>query len=171
MEGALAAIDDAVAGFDTPPLLVGLSLGGYTSLAYAATTPGAVAGVVLSGCSTQIQGKPLSLFRRVSARVVHLGRPERREGWPLVADMLRAMQGYSSLDDFRRLAVPVWIVNGRWDVLRFGERRVLAARPGARHHVIRRAGHDVNTHAPVAFTRVLMDAAAHLASVAPVAAP
>lgn len=167
MGAALAAIDDAVRSVDGPPLLVGLSLGGYTSLAYAARSPGAVAGVVLSGCSTEIRGKPLRLFRRVSVRVVRLGNGPRRAGWPLVTDMLRAMQGYSSLDDFRRLTVPVWIVNGRRDVLRFGERRVLAARPGALHRVIRRAGHDVNSEAPVAFTRVLMDAVRHVASVVP----
>lgn len=162
MAAALAAIDAAVRSVDRPPLLVGLSLGGYTSLAYAAGSPGTVAGVVLSGCSTQIRGKPLRLFRRVSMRVVRLGSAARQAGWPLVADMLHAMQGYSSLADLRRLTVPVWIINGRRDVLRFGERRVLAARPGAHRSVIRRAGHDVNSEAPVAFTRVLMDAVHHV---------
>ena len=38
VRAAFDAIDEAVQGFDTPPLLVGLSLGGYTSLAYAAAT-------------------------------------------------------------------------------------------------------------------------------------
>lgn len=173
MDAALAAIDDAVRRFDTPPLLVGLSLGGYTSLAYAARTPGAVAGVMLSGCSTEIRGKPLSAYRRLSARALRMLRHPRQATWPLITDMLGAMHGYSSLADIRRLTVPVWIVNGRWDVLRFGERRVLAAvsrvagAPGVRHRVIRRAGHDVNTHAPVAFTRILLDAAQHVASVMP----
>ncbi len=167
LDAALAAIDDAVRGFDTPPLLVGLSLGGYTSLAYAARTPGAVAGVVLSGCSTEIRGKPIRLYRRASSRVLRALRHPREASWTVVADMLRALQGYSSLADLRRLAVPVWIVNGRWDVLRFGERQVLAARPEALHHVIRRAGHDVNTHAPVAFTRVLLDAVGQVAARVP----
>lgn len=162
LESALGAIDDAVREFDDPPLLVGLSLGGYTSLAYAARNPGAVAGVVLSGCSTEIRGKPLSLYRRASTHALRLLRHPRRATWPLITDMLRAMQGYSSLADIRRLDAPVWIVNGRWDVLRFGERRVLAAQPTARRHVIRRAGHDVNTHAPVAFTRVLLEVLYHL---------
>jgi pimeloyl-ACP methyl ester carboxylesterase len=166
LDNAVAAIDDAVRGFDTPPLLVGLSLGGYTSLAYAARHPGAVAGVVLSGCSTEIKGKPLSAYRRLAARVSQT--LSRTPGtWHVVSDMLAALHGYSSLADLRRVRVPVWVVNGRWDILRFGERRVVAARPEARLHVIRRAGHDVNSHAPVAFTRILLDAAHHLAAVAP----
>lgn len=167
LEAALAAIDEAVQGCDVPPLLVGLSLGGYTSLAYAARNPGAVRGVVLSGCSTQIRGKPLGLFGRASTGTLRLLRHPRQATWPLITDMLEAMRGYSSLDDIRRVDVPVWIVNGRWDVLRFGEWRVLAARPTARHHVIRRAGHDVNTHAPVAFNRVLLEVVQQLRSAAP----
>jgi len=154
--GALAAIDEAVRDCDTPPLLVGLSLGGYTSLAYAAQHEGAVAGVMLSGCSTEIRGKPLGAYRRVSDRVARLLRRDR--SWRVVTDMLHALHGHSSLADLRRVGVPVWVVNGRWDILRFGERRVLAAHPGAELHVVPHAGHDVNSHAPVAFTRILLDA-------------
>src|SRR5690606_32386229 len=51
LRGAMRAIDDAVTGCPEPPVLVGLSLGGYLALAYAARHHGAVAGVVLSGCS------------------------------------------------------------------------------------------------------------------------
>lgn len=166
LDAALAAIDDAVRAFESPPLLVGLSLGGYTSLAYAAQHPGAVAGVVLSGCSTEIRGKPLRAYRRITgpvARMLH-----RTDGsWHVVTDVLAALQGHSSLRDMRGLSIPVWLVNGRWDILRMGERRVLAARPGIRLHVIGRAGHDVNSQAPVAFTRILIDAAHHLGAAIP----
>jgi len=157
MAGALAAIDGAVRNLDTPPLPVGLSLGGYTSLAYAARNEGRVAGVVLSGCSTEIHGKPLGAYRRVSrhvARVLH-----RAHGsWHVVTDVLAALGGYSSLADLRGLGVPVWLVNGRRDMLRFSERRFVSALPGMRLRVVRRAGHDVSSHAPVAFTRILLDA-------------
>lgn len=160
LDSALAAIDDAVRRFPTPPLLVGLSLGGYTSLAYAARHEDAVAGVVLSGCSTEIRGWPLRTYGRVSRPVARLLR-KATTTWHVVTDMLGALHGHSSLADLRRLPVPVpvWFVNGRWDVLRFGERRLVSARPGARLAVIARAGHDVNTHAPVAFTRILIGAA------------
>ncbi len=166
LDAALAAIDDAVRASEVPPLLVGLSLGGYASLAYAARHEGAVAGVVLSGCSTEIKGKPLRAYRRLSRRVVRVLR--RADGsWRVVADMLAALHGHSALADMRGLSVPVWLVNGRRDILRLGERRVLAARPGIRLHVVRRAGHDVNSHAPVAFTRILIDAAHHLGAGTP----
>lgn len=159
LDSALAAIHEAVRHLDSPPLLVGQSLGGYTSLAYAARHEGAVAGVVLSGCSTEIRGWPLRTYRHLSPLI---GRALRKamSTWHVVTDMLGALHGYSSISDLRRLAgpVPVWFVNGQWDVLRFGERRLVAARPGTRLTVVPRVGHDVNLLAPAAFTRVLLDA-------------
>ncbi len=158
--GALATIDRAVESFGTPPLVVGLSLGGYTSLAYAAENPGKVAGVLLSGCSTEIKGKPLGLFRTLAARAARTFAPHGT--WYVVDQMLAAVRGYSSRADLRRLAVPVWVVNGRRDPLRWGERSFLAAHPAARLTVISGAGHDVPLHAPVAFARALAGAVAEL---------
>jgi pimeloyl-ACP methyl ester carboxylesterase len=43
----LVDIDDIVAGLDRPPVLVGHSLGGYLALAYAATRPDALRGIVV----------------------------------------------------------------------------------------------------------------------------
>jgi len=157
LAGALAAIDAAVEAAGSPPLLVGLSLGGYAALAYAAQHQDKLAGVVLAGCSTEIRGKPLRAYRGLSTRVARLfGAPG--NSWRVVADMLAAMSGYSSLDDLRSLRIPVWLVNGRRDLLRFEERRYLWALPGATLTVVPRAGHDVNTHAPAAFNRILLTA-------------
>ncbi len=154
-EGGLAAIDAAVRSCATPPLLVGLSLGGYMSLAYAAEHQDRLAGVLLAGCSTEIRGKPLGAYRRASTRVVRaLGRGGGT--WHVVTDMLAAMHGYSPLRDLRRLGLPVWLVNGARDPLRFGARRYLGASPGARQWVVPGAGHDVNSHAPVTFNRILL---------------
>jgi len=157
MTGALAAIDDAVASFAVPPLLVGLSLGGYTSLAYAQANQAKLAGVVLAGCSTEIKGKPLRAYRRASGFVAGLARAGGGT-WHVVTDMLAALAGYSPLADLRRLHLPVWLVNGSRDPLRLDERRYLLAAPGSRLTVVPGAGHDVNSHAPVAFNRVLLDA-------------
>ena len=55
--------------------------------------------------------------------------------------------------------MPVWLVNGRRDPFRWGERRLLASNPGARLHVVPGAGHDVNAHAPTAYNRILLQAA------------
>lgn len=158
--GALDTIDAAVAAAPAPPLLVGLSLGGYASLAFASRNQDRLAGVVLSGCSTELAGKPLGLYRRVSSRVARLFRPEGT--WHVVADMLHALHGYAVRDDLRGLRLPVWLVNGRRDPLRFGERGMLAAHPHARLRVLPRAGHDVNSHAATAYTAVLFDAIAEL---------
>jgi pimeloyl-ACP methyl ester carboxylesterase len=157
LEGAKSAIDEAVTSFAVAPLLVGLSLGGYTSLAYAGQNPSKVAGVVLAGCSTEIKGKPLQTYGRASGLVVRAARASGGT-WHVVTDMLSALAGYSPLADLRRLHLPVWLVNGSRDPLRLDERRYLAARPGARLTVVPGAGHDVNSHAPVAFNRVLLDA-------------
>jgi pimeloyl-ACP methyl ester carboxylesterase len=139
------------------PLLVGLSLGGYAALAYAARNQDKLAGIVLAGCSTEIKGKPLSAYRRLSHQA------SRAFGWGggtwhVVTDMLAALHGYSPLADLRRLHLPVWLVNGRRDPLRIDERRYLGAAPSSQLTVVRRAGHDVNSHAPAAFNRILLDA-------------
>ena len=160
LASALATIDRAVDSCATPPLVVGLSLGGYACLAYAAENQDKVAGLMLSGCSTEIKGKPLGAFRALSARAARTFRPHGT--WHVVEEMLAAMRGYSSLADLRRLTVPLWLVNGRRDPLRFGERGTLAAHPAARVTVIAGAGHDVHLHAPAAFARILADAVREL---------
>lgn len=160
-DGAMAAIDEAVDACPKAPLLVGLSLGGYASLGYAGQHQHKLAGVVLAGCSTELRGKPLGAYRRASH---HVTRWLRLGGgtWHVVTDMLAALSGYSPLADLRRLHLPVWVVNGSRDPLRIDERRYRGAVPGMRVHVVRGAGHDVNSHAPVAFNRVLLDAIHHL---------
>lgn len=155
LAGALRAIDEAVDTMRTPPLVVGLSLGGYSTLAYAARHQHKVAGVLLAGCSTEIRGKPVRAYRAIAHHVSRALRPSGGT-WHVVTDMLAAMTGHSSLADLRRMHAPVWLVNGRRDVLRLEERRYLAARPGTRLTVVPGAGHDVNSHAPIAFNRILL---------------
>jgi pimeloyl-ACP methyl ester carboxylesterase len=156
LRGALAAIGQGVDSFPVKPLVVGLSLGGYSALAYAARHQHKVAGVLLAGCSTEIRGKPVRVYRDLAHHVARVMRPTGGT-WHVVTDMLTAMGGHSSLADLRRLLVPVWLVNGRRDVLRLEERRYLAARPGTRLTVVPGAGHDVNSHAPIVFNRILLD--------------
>ena len=163
IDGALEVIHGATSASPVRPLLVGLSLGGYSSLACVARHPDAVAGLLLSGCSTQIRGLPVAGYRRLAAHVARTLRPQ-DTSWGVVTDMLHALQGYHALADLRRLRVPLWLVNGRWDPLRLGERRFVAAQPRARLTVVPGAGHDVNSHAPEAFNRVLLDAVAELAA-------
>ena len=46
-DGALDDLDDVIAELEEKPTLIGHSLGGYLSLAYAATRPGAIRGMVV----------------------------------------------------------------------------------------------------------------------------
>lgn len=74
MPRAFEVLDEAAGSFDagTPVVVVGLSLGGYTSLAWAARhadpeSPGArLTGVVAAGCTSDPKGKPVALFRDVA---------------------------------------------------------------------------------------------------------
>lgn len=88
MDGAFESLDDAVASLPSGPVaLVGLSLGGYTSLAWAARpdTTDRLVGVLAAGCTSDPKGKPVRIYRdiaqgvanaayftrRVTGRVVH----------------------------------------------------------------------------------------------------
>jgi pimeloyl-ACP methyl ester carboxylesterase len=180
VEGCLAAVDDAVDEVGGRAVVVGLSLGGYTALHWAARRPDAVAGVVAAGCSS-VPDQPLTrawlllarLFERLpdrgawfNQRLVDAALPP--EGARAVAeggfalevmvDMLTEMQRVDPLDDLARIACPVWLVNGRWDHFRLQERRLLAAARDARLVVVPRATHLVSLVRPVAFSRVLLDA-------------
>lgn len=157
LAAAHRAIDEAVESCAMPPLLVGMSLGGYMSLAYAALHQPKLAGLVLAGCTTEIRGKPVHLYRRIAARLVRTFRPS-ATSWHVVTDMLASVHGHSSLADLRRLLVPVWFVNGARDLMRLEERRFLAAHPDSRLTVVPGVGHDVNLFAPAAFNRVLTEA-------------
>lgn len=65
LERSFDVIDEAAASFgpNRQILLVGLSLGGYTSLAWAARQPARLAGVVAAACTSDPKGKPVRLFR------------------------------------------------------------------------------------------------------------
>lgn len=80
MDGAFEALDDAVASLPGPVALVGLSLGGYTSLAWAAHEDNAdrLAGVVAAGCTADPKGKPVRLYRDVARAVANAGYLGRR---------------------------------------------------------------------------------------------
>lgn len=73
LPGAMAVVDEAVAsvgGGTGPVVLVGLSLGGYVTLEYAAQQPARLVGVVVSACTCDPHGKPVLLYRDVADHVV-----------------------------------------------------------------------------------------------------
>ncbi|GAA4722341.1 Pimeloyl-ACP methyl ester carboxylesterase [Promicromonospora umidemergens] len=81
MDGAFEALDEAVAGLPPGPVaMVGLSLGGYTSLAWAARpdTTDRLVGVLAAGCTSDPKGKPVRLYRDVAKSVANAAYLTRR---------------------------------------------------------------------------------------------
>lgn len=177
---AIDAAADRLAGGGGRVAVVGLSLGGYLALAWAARRPERVAGVVAAGCSAR-PGGPLTWAWLGLARLIAL-LPDRGAalnramvaaavpepgatdlgagGYALdvMQDALAEMGRVDPRADLAAIDRPVWLVNGRWDHFRLGERRTVRAARQARLVVVPHSTHLVSVVAPVAFTRVLLTA-------------
>ena len=128
MARAFDVLDEAVASFGTTPVaLVGLSLGGYTSLGWAARhaasdADACLAGVVAAGCTSDPKGKPVALYRDVAriavAGTTAIGARARRAGqwWRASLTAGRTMPGGS---DVTALTSPRATTTYRpgWDVV------------------------------------------------------
>jgi pimeloyl-ACP methyl ester carboxylesterase len=157
-------------------VLVGLSLGGYVSMAVAGRSPGRVRGLVLAGSTREPAGPfrlvfslvalalglvPESILRRTIQRWY------RRRYGRQVADTILA-NGYFARGGsvairqlhggrFRERLVayggPVLVINGHLDlVMRLGERRFIEGLPGVTTKVLRRAAHLSNVDRPGEFS-------------------
>lgn len=159
-------------------VVVGLSLGGYLGILHAARHPAQVAGLVAAGSSsstTQPASAAWLLVARGFARLPDRGAwlnqvlvrstlpPEGAQdvaagGFALdvMVDLLSAMRQVDMVAELRRIACPVWFVNGQWDHFRLQERTFAAAAAQARVVTVRGATHLAPVVRPVAFTRVLL---------------
>lgn len=184
VEACLDVIDVAVDDLGGRAVVVGLSLGGYLGIAYAAHAPDRVAGLVAAGCCS-VPDQPLAAGWQVLAagiarlpdhgawlnqRMVDLMLPPEMAavtgegGFALdvMVDLLAGIRGLDPIADLRRTRSPVWLVNGQWDHFRLQEKRFLAAAPDARLVIVRGASHLVSLTRPVTFTRVLLEALAEV---------
>lgn len=184
VEGALAAIDAGVDKLGGPVMLVGLSLGGYYAIAYAAANPDRVAGLVAAGSSSVPRGPLLEAYRALARAIGRM--PDRGRG---LNDMmvrrllppqgaldvlaggtaldvmdpgLRATASLSPLEDLAAYPGPVWLLNGRFDHFRVHEKKFVAASPRVRRVIVPGATHLVSVAQPERFTDALRRIAAEL---------
>ena len=188
LDGGVAAIRDGVAALGGRALVVGLSLGGYLGVEHRARHPEQSLGLVAASCCTSPQTRVrtawLGLSRLLEAspdrgawlndRLVGLMLdPEAAKdvadgGYALEAmcDVLREIGRSDTIAALACGRSPVWLVNGRWDHFRSGERAMLAAARSSGAHaslrIIPGATHMVSLDAPVAFTRALLEAVSAL---------
>jgi len=183
MEAVETAIDDAGGG---RVVLVGLSLGGYVSMAVAARTPGRVRGLVIADCTREPGGwatfvflgygwflrlVPPPVVRRVALSWFGL-RYGRRVAEQITAgehfsaggsQAVRHIVGRRFRDRLRAYGGPVLAINGAHDlVFRVGASRFTDGIPGLTSHVIPGAGHLANVDRPDAFSGLVERFAASL---------
>jgi pimeloyl-ACP methyl ester carboxylesterase len=182
LEAAWATIDRAVAACAEPPLLVGLSLGGFLTLSWAARNPRRLSGLVAADCTivpgpalARIYGLWMVLKDRLpgdaDARVARsFARAHTRKAAQryygggradslILRSVVRAVGGLDPLADVAAIQVPLTFVNGEHDPFRRNEAQFVAAAPRCRLVILEDAGHVANLSRPKRFTRVLREAA------------
>lgn len=173
VSSVVRAIDEAGGG---RVVLVGLSLGGYTSMLVAGAHPERVRGLVISGSTRepvglsrlafQTYGWVLRLAPEPAVRAVALAWFRRRYG-QVLGTAITASGHFASgggravvhlargrfKERLRAYGGPILVINGSMDlVFRIGAARFLAGVPGVTSRMISRAGHLSNVDKPEAFT-------------------
>ena len=187
MDAAVEAIADGVAaaretpGEPGPVILVGLSLGGFTSMETVGRHPHLVDGLVAIGCSTRPNRLGLAFYRNWSVALsrlpnqglvidemttrIALGRQaaiDMLSGGRGIAESAAAVSAVADLQPLSSVAsaadagLPIWFVNGQLDQFRLEEHRFLAAARGSQLTVVPGATHMVNLAKPAAVSRVLL---------------
>ncbi|ALJ20516.1 alpha/beta fold hydrolase [Microbacterium sp. No. 7] len=180
LDEAFATIDRAVrsATADGRVLLVGHSMGGLLSIAYAGGEDGPpIDGFVAASCTAVPRGTGLATYRAlargfdrlpgrgqwIADRVLDATLPPHTRadfgagGYAYDAQdvALRSLSVLDLLTALRRIDVPMWFVNGQFDQLRVNERLFTATAPQAELIVVPRTSHLVTAMRPDVFNAVL----------------
>lgn len=186
LEGAVETVRAAVAEVGSPALLVGLSLGGFVSIAAAATYPEMVSGLMAVSCTAKpatllanVYRIPTALMGRLPDRGKAVNQVFHRltlpadgaqaalegglamEAAPEVIDEIARMD---VLEMLRRYQGRVWLINGSRDHFRIHEKKFLDACADGLLLVVPRAGHMVSLDQPEVFTKIVADSAVAAAS-------
>lgn len=179
-DAALATIDDAVqdAAGRGPVLLVGHSMGGLLSVAYAGSEAAPpVSAFIGASCTAFPRGVGLGTYRTlartfdrlpdrgmwITNRILAATLPEETRadfaagGYAFDAqDVALASLGILDLaTDLRRLTMPVWWINGQFDQLRMHERTFTRLTPHSELIVVPRTSHLVTAMRPRVFNALL----------------
>jgi len=180
LDGAFATIDRAVrdAAARGPVLLVGHSMGGLLSIAYAGGVERPpIDAFIAASCTAVPRGVGLATYRALARGFDRL--PRRGQGiadWVLDRTLpletrqdfgaggyaydaqdvaLRSLSVLDLLAALRRIAVPTWFINGQYDQLRANERLFSSQVPDAELIVVPRTSHLVTAMRPAVFNALL----------------
>lgn len=184
---ATGAIARAVEDGDpaAPVLLVGHSLGGYAAMAYAATFPRRLAGLVLLGSAAVPVGPGAAAYRLVARVTDRLG-PERMTRlndrvlrrlygdvveepiaggyyFGVTADAWDEVMARCRPHQLREVTCPVVVAGGRWDQLGVDAHRFARVARDGRVVRIPGAGHAVGFDQPRALADLVREVAAQVA--------
>lgn len=183
LDAALETIGEAVDSCAEPPLLVGLSMGGYLTLHWTAANPGKLAGVVAAGCTTVPGPRTARLYgwwitmkdwlpgnsdERVARAFArrHSEKAARRyygggRAHGIVGAAVNAIGAFDVLADVAAVDVPLTFINGEADPFRRHEAQFLAAGQNADLVILDDASHIANLSRPKRFAKILRQRALH----------
>lgn len=155
------AADEVLATMDRNGIssarLVGHQLGAMVALQVAATEPGMVAGLMLSGAMIAPSAMALRLQRAV---IRLLPNKSLAESGATKADLLRALDLIATADFGKRvghITAPALVVAGSADPSRSAAEELAAALPNGRYEEIPGVGADPSLDAPGEYNRLLLE--------------